>query len=110
MVASPRVVDEQCRPGTPALTKAHDASGWLGIRAQFLATQAGTAKSTRSLIQAVVNFPDAATATRFVETSTTTWQHCANRSVNLKMVQDSSSAPNEYWTTGAVPEADGGSR
>jgi serine/threonine-protein kinase len=103
------VVDDDCNRGTPALAKDHEGSGWQAVRQQFLTTQNTTAENARSLKQAVVYFPDAAAAQQFVETSETAWQRCANRSVNLKTVANSSD-PNDYWNTGEVSVTGGGVR
>jgi serine/threonine-protein kinase len=103
------VVDDDCNHGTPGLAKDHEGSGWQAVRQQFLITQNTTAEDAQSLNQAVVNFPDAAIAQHFVETSKAAWQRCANRSVNLKIVADAND-PNFYWNSGGVSEADGGIR
>jgi hypothetical protein len=103
------VVDDDCNQGTPGLAKNHEGSGWQAVRQQFLITQNTSAENARSLNQGVVNFPDAAAAQQFVETTKAAWQRCANRSVNLKTVANSSD-PNDYWNTGDMSEAGGGIR
>lgn len=100
-------VDDDCNQGTPALAKNHEGSGWQAVRQQFLTTQnTETPENSRSLNQAVVNFPDPAAAQQFVETSRAAWQRCANRSVNLKTVTDTT-VTSDYWNTGAVTESSG---
>ncbi|HEX7823828.1 MAG TPA: sensor domain-containing protein, partial [Mycobacterium sp.] len=108
MTAHQATVDDDCNVGVPAAADEHEGSGWQAVRRQFLATQADpTPNDNQSLIQAVVNFPDAAAARKFVETSTTAWQHCVNRSMNLKVAADAS-APNDYWSSSEFSRTDNG--
>jgi hypothetical protein len=108
MTAHQAAVDDDCNVGVPAAANEHEGSGWQAVRRQFLATQDDpTPQDNQSLIQAVVNFPDAATAREFVDTSKTAWQRCVNRSMNLK-VADDASAPNDYWNSGEFSEAGDG--
>jgi serine/threonine kinase PknH len=104
------VVDDDCNQGTPAQARSHEGSGWRAVRQQFLSTpDTGNAEDSRSLKQAVVNFSDAATAQRFVDTSKAAWQRCANRSLNLTTVANTG-APSDYWNSGEVSETGGGIR
>jgi hypothetical protein len=110
MVPQTAVVDDDCNLGIPALSKNHEGSGWEAVRRQYLATQdSADASANRALIQAVVNFPDASTAQQFVESSKAAWQRCANRSIDLKRLTDTS-APSQYWKTGELSDSDGGIR
>jgi serine/threonine-protein kinase len=110
MAPHTEVVDDECNHGVPGLTQDHEGSGWQAVRHQFLTTlNTEASENERTLTQAVVNFPDAATAQGFVETSKATWQRCANRSVNLKVVANGAD-PNLYWNTGAVSETAAGIR
>jgi serine/threonine kinase PknH len=108
MTAHQATVDDDCNVGVPAAANDHEGSGWRAVRRQFLATQDDpTPRDNQSLIQAVVNFPDAATARQFVDTSKTAWQRCANRTMNFKVVADAS-APNDYWNSGEFSNAGDG--
>lgn len=108
MTAHQATVDDDCNVGVPAAANEHEGSGWQAVRRQFLATQDDpTPQDNQSLIQAVVNFPDAATARKFVDTSKTAWQRCVNRSMNLKVAADAS-APNDYWNSSEFSDTGGG--
>lgn len=111
MVPQQTVVDDDCNLGTPALSNNHEGSGWQAVRRQYLATQDATDSSDHpdSLVQAVVNFPDATAAQEFVESSKAAWRRCADRSINLKRVAETNAA-SEYWTTGELSETAGGIR
>jgi serine/threonine kinase PknH len=108
MTAHQATVDDDCNVGVPAAANEHEGSGWQAVRRQFLATQDDpTPQDNQSLIQAIVNFPDAATARQFVDTSKVAWQRCVNRSMNLKVAADAS-APNDYWNSSEFSDAGGG--
>src|SRR5882757_3828873 len=108
MTAHQATVDDDCNVGVPAAANEHEGSGWQAVRRQFLATQDDpTPQDNQSLIQAVVNFPDAATARQFVDTSKTAWQRCVDRSMNLKVTSDAS-APNDYWNSSELSDAGDG--
>ncbi|HET6736107.1 MAG TPA: sensor domain-containing protein [Mycobacterium sp.] len=111
MVPQRTVVDDDCNLGTPALSNNHEGSGWQAVRRQYLARQesADISNGPDSLVQAVVNFPDATAAQEFVESSEAAWRRCADRSINLKRVADTNAA-SEYWTTGEMSETAGGIR
>jgi hypothetical protein len=108
MTAHQATVDDDCNVGVPAAANEHEGSGWRAVRRQFLATQDDPSpQDNQSLIQAVVNFPDAETARKFVDTSKTAWQRCVDRSMNLKVAADAS-APNDYWNSSDFSDAGGG--
>lgn len=108
MTAPQATVDDDCNVGVPAAANDHEGSGWQSVRRQFLATQDDpTPRDNQSLIQAIVNFPDATTARQFVDTSKTAWQRCVNRTMNLKVAADSS-APNDYWNSSEFSDAGNG--
>jgi PknH-like protein len=108
MTAHEATVDDDCNVGVPAAANDHEGSGWQAVRRQFVATQDDpTPRDNQSLIQAVVNFPDAASARQFVDTSKTAWQRCVNRSMNLKVAADAG-APNDYWNSSEFSDAGGG--
>ncbi|MBU9763631.1 sensor domain-containing protein [Mycobacterium sp. TNTM28] len=109
----PAAVDEDCDIGSPDEPAAHEGSGWTGVRVQYL--QAAPTDDTYtdpngisfpSYIQSVVAYPDASAATDFVAATRPTWEHCANRTVNLR-ARDQPDDPDLIWDFGAVSERDG---
>ncbi len=81
-MADKALVDESCMSLSPGLEIPYRASGFTGSRQQFLK---GT-DPDRKLVQTVVSFPDARSATAHFTVITNRWKACANRSINLAPV------------------------
>lgn len=103
-LADTPIVDEDCVGVLKAAEqKAYGTTGWTAVRTQELGD--GDAKGWR-LIQAVVSFPDAASANNFVGNAATDWQRCANRELNTRNVNNDDPR-NVFWKTGSVARAGG---
>ncbi len=93
------IVDEACMSLSPGLEGSYKGSGFTASRQQFLKGES----ADRKVVQTVVSFSDAASAQRYVTSTTAKWKACANRTINLGAV----AADANYWGVGEITESDG---
>ena len=70
---SANIPDKDCRFNLPVQASVYDGSGWIATRGQYLSD------SSHGVSQAVVSFPSANDATRFLNASALRWEACPMR-------------------------------
>ena len=80
---------------------AYRGSGFVAVREQSLRDPVANKRFTQS----AVTFGDDDAASRYVETTKTAWEGCANRSVDFGLTE--SSSDHDFWSIGAVTDTDG---
>jgi hypothetical protein len=86
----------------PAMGASYEGSGYLAVRHQ----QLDSAASDPRFVDAVVSFPDASDAARYVQVAESKWDACSNRSINERNPAKDG-APDDLWAIGTVSESDG---
>jgi serine/threonine kinase PknH len=86
----------------PAMGASYEGSGYLALRHQ----QLDSAASDPRFVDAVVSFPDAGDAARYVRVAELNWDTCSNRTINERNPAKEG-APDDLWTIGTVSESDG---
>jgi hypothetical protein len=105
--SSDHVVDSDCLGVVyPGMQQFYEGSGWESTRVQNLADTNDQHAKKFGITDAVIAFPDAATATKFYHRAVKVFYTCANRNVNMHS-NDDPNGNNGFWAIGPVSETDG---
>lgn len=95
---------ETCLVGTPGAERDHEGSGSTAVRRQYLQSPDDSGDGPSAYFdQAVVAFPDADTARRYVQKAKEKLQQCAGKTVE----SDDTDGSAHQWRNGDVSEVDG---
>jgi serine/threonine kinase PknH len=94
---SANIPDKDCRFNLPAQASVYDGSGWIATRGQYLSD------SSHGVSQAVVSFPSANDATRFLNASALRWEACPMRQWHYF----DPGRPDKVWTVGPIAITNG---
>jgi serine/threonine kinase PknH len=89
--------DKDCRFNLPAQASVYAGSGWIATRGQYLSD------SSHAVSQAVVSFPSANDAARFLSASALRWEACPMR----QFLYINPGRPDKVWTVGPIAITNG---
>lgn len=95
-------LDDGCLVWAEAQRHTYEGSGWTAIRDQELRDR--PTDSDHIVYQAVVTFPDAASAHELVDAQKTEWSRCDDQRVDL---HDPGDPNTHYWSLNTATEQDG---